>query len=181
MTFVETHDEISIEAEHTANNVAKSNVEWKVLENYGRTLSSVKMFPTTVSFEKTEEAPYLEYLLRVNEDAEYTLTTYVAPTNNLYEKGRLKYAVAFDGEAPTIADSLPKNFFAGSYVNNIWCDAVLDNIHITSTVHKLSKGIHTLRFYGLDAGLVLQKLVLSKGKLPVSYFGPEESYYVSKY
>lgn len=180
MTSVETHDVISIEAEHTANNVARSNVEWKVLKNYGRTLSSVKMFPTTVSFEKTEEAPYLEYLLRVNEDSEYTLTTYVAPTNNLYEKSRLKYAVAFDSEAPTIADALPKDFFAGSYVNNIWCDAVLENIHITSTVHKLSKGIHTLRFYGLDAGLVLQKLVLSKGKLPYSYFGPEESFYVGK-
>lgn len=180
MTFVETHDVISIEAEHAANNVPRSNVEWKVLENYGRTLSSVKMFPTTVSFEKAEDAPYLEYLLRVKEDAEYTLTTYVAPTNNLYEKGRLKYAVAFDSEAPTIADALPKDFFAGSYVNNIWCDAVLENIHITTTVHKLDKGIHTLRFYGLDAGLVLQKLVLSKGKLPVSYFGPEESFYVGK-
>jgi hypothetical protein len=180
MTFVETHDVISIEAENTANNVAKSNVEWKVLENYGRTLSSEKMFPTTVSFEKTEDAPYLEYLLRVNEDADYTLTTYVAPTNNLSEKSRLKYAVAFGDEVPTIADALPKDFFAGSYINNIWCDAVLENIHITTTMHKLSKGIHTLRFYGLDAGLVLQKLVLSKGELPYSYFGPEESYYVGK-
>ncbi|WP_160686592.1 glycosyl hydrolase 115 family protein [Clostridium sp. C2-6-12] len=180
MTFVETHDVISIEAEHAVSKVSKSNVEWKVLENYGRTLSSVKMFPTTVSFEKIDEAPYLEYSLRVNEEAEYTLTTYVAPTNNLSEKSRLKYAVAFDGEASTIADALPKDFFAGSYINNIWCDAVLENIHITTTVHKLSKGIHTLRFYGLDAGLVLQKLVLSKGKLPYSYFGPEESYYVGK-
>ena len=180
MTFVETHDVISIEAEHAAKNVAKSNVEWKVLKNYGRTLSSVKMFPTTVSFEKTEDAPYLEYLLKVNEDAEYTLTTYVSPTNNLYEKSRLKYAVAFDGETSTIADALPKDFIAGSYVNNIWCDAVLNNIHITTTVHKLTNGIHTLRFYGLDAGLVLQKLVLSKGELKASFFGPEESFYVGQ-
>lgn len=180
MTFIETNDVVSIEAEHAANNVAKSNVEWKVLENYGRTLSSVKMFPTTVSFEKPEDAPYLEYLLIVNEDAEYTLTAYVAPTNNLYEKSRLKYAVAFDGETPTIADALPENFIAGSYVNNIWCDAVLENIHITTTTHKLTKGMHNLRFYGLDAGLVLQKLVLSKEILKNSYFGPEESFYVGK-
>lgn len=177
MTFVEANEVVSIEAEHAANNVAKSNTEWKVLKNYGRTLSSVKMFPTTVSFEKPEDAPYLEYLLKVNEDAEYTLTTYVAPTNNLYEKSRLKYAVAFDGETPTIADALPKDFIAGSYVNDIWCDAVLNNIHITTTVHKLTKGMHKLRFYGLDAGLVLQKLVLSKGKLKASFFGPEESFY----
>jgi len=180
MTFVETHGVISIEAEHAVNKVTKSNVEWKVLENYGRTLSSVKMFPTTASFEKTEDAPYLEYLLRVNDDAEYMLTTYVAPTNNIYEKSRLKYAVAFDDEASIVADALPKDFIAGSYVNNIWCDAVLENIHITNTVHQLTKGIHSLRFYGLDAGLVLQKLVLSKEKLLNSYFGPEESFYVGK-
>jgi len=55
---------------------------------------------------------------------------------------------------------------------------VLENIHITTTMHKLTKGIHTLRFYGLDAGLVLEKLVLSKGKLKASFFGPEESFYV---
>ena len=179
-TFVETHDVVSIEAEHFVNTTAKSNVGWSILQNYGRTLSSVKMFPTTVSFERPEEAPYLEYLLKVNEDVEYTLTTYTAPTNNLSEKSRLKYAVAFDGETPIIADALPKDFIAGNHDNYVWCNAVLENIHVTSTTHKLAKGTHTLRFYGLDAGLVLQKLVLSKGELPYSYFGPEESYYVGK-
>ena len=82
MTFVETHNMVSIEAEHTCNSVAKSNGEWKVIENYGRTLSSVKMFPTTVSFERAEDAPYLEYIININEEVEYTLTTYIAPTNN---------------------------------------------------------------------------------------------------
>ena len=85
MTFIESDDVVAIEAEHMSSNRAKSNVEWKVIENYGRSLSSVKMFPTTVSFEKTEDAPYLEYIMNVNEDLEYTLTTYVAPTNNLYK------------------------------------------------------------------------------------------------
>lgn len=180
MTFVEAHDFVSIEAEHVSSNISKANVQWKVLENYGRTLSSVKMFPTTISFEKLEDAPCLEYTIRLNDTCEYALTTYIAPTNNLQEKSRLKYAVAFDGQTPVIADALPKEFAAGSYINDIWCNAVLDNIHIITTKHKLAKGIHTLRFYGLDAGLVLQKLVLSKDELPESYFGPEESFYVGK-
>jgi len=180
MTFVETQGVVSIEAEHTADRGEKSGVEWKVIENYGRTLSAVKMFPTTVSFESPEAAPYLEYRIKVNRDSEYILTTYTAPTNNLYEKSRLRYAVAFDGEAATVADALPPEFIAGSYENDIWCDAVLDNIHITSTTHKLAGGIHTLRLYGLDAGLVLQKLVLSREELPKSYFGPCESFYVGR-
>ncbi|MNE85228.1 hypothetical protein D3C80_1822060 [compost metagenome] len=53
----------------------------------------------------------------------------------------------------------------------------MDNIHTRTTRHVLTKGIHILRFYGLDAGLVLQKLVLSALPLPYSYLGPEESYY----
>ena len=179
MTFIETHDVVSIEAEHVSNNIEKAKASWKVIENYGRTLSSVKMFPTTVSFEKVEDAPYLEYLLKVNMDSEYILTTYIAPTNNLREKSRLKYAVAFDGEKETIADAFIDDFIAGSYTNDSWCEAVLNNIHITTTKHRLTKGIHKLRFYGMDAGLVLQKLVLSKEKLPYSYFGPEESFYVA--
>jgi hypothetical protein len=180
MTFVETHDLIAIEAEHVSNNVAKSNAEWKVIENYGRTLSSVKMYPTTVSFNSVEDSPYLEYIINVSEDLEYTLTAYFAPTNNLYVNSRLRYGVAFDGEIPVIADALPADYVAGTNGNKPWEDAVLDNIHITATTHSLKKGIHTLRFYGLDAGLVLQKLVLSKEKLTYSYFGPEESFYVGK-
>ncbi|MNN87156.1 hypothetical protein D3C81_2046680 [compost metagenome] len=55
----------------------------------------------------------------------------------------------------------------------------MDNIHVTATPHTLSKGVHTLRLYGLDAGLVLQKLVLSARPLPYSYLGPEVSYITS--
>jgi hypothetical protein len=180
MTFIETHDLIAIEAEHTSNNVTKANVEWKLIENYGRTLSSVKMYPTTVSFNSTEDAPYLEYRLSVNEACEYTMACYFAPTNNLYLNSRLRYGVAFDGEKAVIADALPGDYVAGTNGNRSWENAVLDNIHITATTHRLSKGIHTLRVYGLDAGLVLQKLVLSKEKLPYSYLGPEESFFVGK-
>ena len=169
---------VSIEAEHTSKTIAKSNAEWKVIENYGCSLSSIKMFPTIVSFEKTEDAPYLEYIINVNEDLEYTLTTYVAPSNNLYVNSRLRYGVSFDGQVPIIADTLPVNFVAGTNGNESWEKAVMENIHTTTTRHRLTKGTHTLHFYGLDAGLVLQKLVLSKGKLPNSFFGPEESFYI---
>ncbi|WP_179032080.1 hypothetical protein [Paenibacillus kribbensis] len=44
------------------------------------------------------------------------------------------------------------------------------------TQHPLTAGMHTLRFYVLDTGLVLQKLVLSRKPLPCSYFGPRESF-----
>jgi hypothetical protein len=177
MTFVGKNNVISIEAEHTFNSVAKSGVRWKVIENYGRTLSALKMYPTTAFFEKAEAAPYLEYMVYLAKSGEYTLTVYTAPSNNLFNDGRLRYGVSFDAMPPVIADSLPPDYISGDCNNEPWCTGVLNNIHISTTKHILKKGLHILRFHGVDAGLVLQKLVLSAEPLPASYLGPEESYF----
>ncbi|WP_339173179.1 glycosyl hydrolase 115 family protein [Paenibacillus sp. FSL H7-0943] len=179
MTFIETHNIVSIEAEHTITRVSKSGVVWKTIDSYGRSLSSVKMFPDAVSFEQPEDAPCLEYRILVQQDTDYSLTAYIAPTNNLSQTSGLKYAIGFDDQAPVIKDALPTNFEGGNHDNEPWCRAVMDNIHAVTTSHALTKGLHTLRFYGLDAGLVLQKLVLSAAQLPYSYLGPEESFYTS--
>ncbi|WP_342565685.1 glycosyl hydrolase 115 family protein [Paenibacillus sp. FSL R7-0345] len=179
MTFVETHEIVSIEAEHTVHRAPADGVEWKTISSYGRTLSSVKMYPDTVSFSEPARSPYLEYRVFIRQGGEYSLTAYVAPTNHLSPVSGLKYAAGFEGQKPVIADALPPDFEGGNHDNGPWCRAVMDNIHITVTPHTLSAGIHTLRFYGLDAGLVLQKLVLSAGPLPYSYLGPEESYLTS--
>jgi len=180
MTFVEAHRVVSIEAEHTAKRVAKSNVEWKTIDHYGKTLSSVKMFPTTVSFERVEDAPYLEYRIYVQEAGEFILTVYTAPTNNLSDTNRLKYGVSLDDGDVVVASSIPDDFEGGNLYKGSWSDGVLENIHKSTTSHTLTAGLHVLRFYGLDAGLVLQKLVISRDPLPYSFFGPKESYYVAR-
>lgn len=175
-TFVGKENILSIEAEHTCERAAGSGAEWKPIENYGRTLSGMKMYPATIAFDRAEAAPYLEYRIYIDKDGGYTLSLYTAPSNNLVKGSGLKYAVSFDEEAPVTADSLSADFAAGNYNNLPWCKGVLDNIHISATSHRLAKGIHILRLYGLDAGLVLQKLVLSDEKLPSTYLGPKESY-----
>ncbi|MNC56218.1 hypothetical protein D3C75_1057990 [compost metagenome] len=89
-------------------------------------------------------------------------------------EGRQKYAIAIDGGQPVTADALPEDFAAGH--SRSWETGVLNNIHTCETVHALEAGVHTIRFYSLDPGVVLQKLVLSRTMLPYSYFGPEESF-----
>lgn len=176
MTFIEAHDVVSIEAEHAVCCVSKSGIEWKIIENYGRSLSSLKMYPDGAAFGQPEHAPYLEYRILVHRDGEYSLTAYIAPTNHLSPASGLKYAAGFDNETPVIVDALSVGYEGGNHDNEPWCRAVMDNIHTVTTRHPLAKGLHTLRFYGLDAGLVLQKLVLSAAPLPYSYLGPQESY-----
>ncbi|MGW9529252.1 glycosyl hydrolase 115 family protein [Paenibacillus terrae] len=174
LTFVEAHGVIAIEAEHTCGREATGEARWEMIKGYGRSLSSMKLFPTTALFERTEDAPYLEYRVCTAEEQTYTVTVYVAPTNPLAEDRRLKYAVAFDDHPPVPADMLPLEFAAGE--SRHWSESVMNNVHTSTTQHPLTAGMHTLRFYGLDAGLVLQKLVLSREPLPCSYFGPEESF-----
>jgi hypothetical protein len=53
------------------------------------------------------------------------------------------------------------------------CDTVRK---VTSTLNVSEPGYHTLKFRMVDAGIVLEKLVVSQGPLPSSYLGPPESY-----
>lgn len=165
-----------MEAEHAISRVSRGGVEWKIIENYGRTLSAVKMFPTGVCFGRPEKAPYLEYRLFVRHEGEYLLSVFLAPTNHLSPVSGLRYAAGFDGEAPVTADALPPDYEGGNHSNGPWCRAVMDNAHVSVTRHPLTAGQHTLRFYGLDAGLVLQKLVLSRGRCRHPVWGPQESF-----
>ncbi|MBO4331318.1 MAG: glycosyl hydrolase 115 family protein, partial [Oscillospiraceae bacterium] len=173
--FIEFGGTVSAEAEHFSARKPGGGAEWKLIEDYGRTLSSMKMYPDTLSFEDFREAPYLEYTFFLFDPGRYTLTVFTAPTNNLAENGGLRFAVSFDSAPAQIVNALPEGYITGSYANELWQNAVMDNIHLASSSHELSAGTHTLRLYGMDAGLVLQKLVLSSAPLPGSYFGPPES------
>lgn len=49
-TYVEAHDYIAMEASHySAAGAGEGGAEWKEIEDYGRTLSSMKVFPTTAT------------------------------------------------------------------------------------------------------------------------------------
>jgi len=156
--------------------------QFRVIPNYGRSDAAVKVLPITMETGKQFDAtgsvtnlPYLEYEFVVSEDAEYTIRTYLAPSNNLDgDKVELRYALQADAAEPMVVNALPKGYIAGDYWEPQWCRAVIINAHINESKCKLAAGTHKLRFYGIDAGVVLQKIVIYRGELPQSYLGPEE-------
>ncbi len=156
--------------------------QFKVIPNYGRSDASAKVFPITMEpagkFDATgsvEHLPYLEYDFVTGETSEYTVRAYLAPSNHLDgDKVELRYAVQADDGEVTVVNALPQGYIAGDCWEPQWSHAVEINAHITESRLPLTAGAHKLRFYGIDAGLVLQKIVIYRGELPKSYLGPEE-------
>jgi hypothetical protein len=99
------------------------------------------------------------------------LQAYFSPTLNLHNDEGLKYAVAFDNELPYI-------IVINKDDNNVrtWENWVANNIIIKTTTHSISTpGKHVLKFWMMNPGIVLQKLVIDFGGVKQSYLGPPET------
>lgn len=168
--FTETNGYISIEAEHYTRALGKNSINWKVLPDYGRTLSGVTTYPVTAGGEiPTENSPRLEYEVNLLKDAEVNVNAYISPTIDFTNTTGLRYAISFDDEKPQIVNIHQDNS------DKAWNESVADNIKILISQHRLKAGKHVLKFWRVDPGVVLQKLVIDAGGLKPSYLGPPES------
>ena len=181
MTFVERDGVTAIEAGHYAADWERDGYRWRCLEEYGKTVSSLKIYPLERNFDEIGIAPAVEYRVLIREGGDYTLRVITAPTNNLEDGRNMRYAVSFDGSRPEPVKTIPDehyNIGGGHGHERDWGEGVLNNCHYGESGVSLAPGTHTITIYGVEAGLVLQKLVLYKGGLPESYFGPSENGYI---
>lgn len=171
--FVETNGYVSIEAEHFGKAVNSNGIEWKVLPNHGRTLSGVTPFPVTAKTQVPNEgSPQLQYPIRFTSQGKITVHCYFSPTIDFKQGDGLKYAIAFDNQAPQVVNVHERN------TQREWGESVKNNIHVIRSEHNLdAPGVHTLKFMMVDPGLVLQKIVIDCGGLKQSYLGPPESFF----
>lgn len=175
---------ISIEAAHFTGTHAVGEDSFLEIQDYGRTLSGMKVFPLTNSYTPGTDAPYVDYSVYMEDADEYEVDVYVTPANPVYKDNMLRYGieVCSAGITDTTAKTQYINTVDHGYAvgddNEEWKQGVLDNIRISQSVHEFSAGLNRLRIYACDPGLVLQKLVIyKKGKRPArSYLGPGETY-----
>jgi hypothetical protein len=174
--FVEGNGYVSIEAEHCTRAIDAPPIKWQAILDFGRTVSGVTMFPTTAPSQTPGgESPCLEYKMQLFYKGEFTVAAYLSPTLNFTRSDGLHYAVSFDNQPPQIV-----NVHADSS-DQAWEKMVANNINISTTKHDVTEsGEHVLKFWMVDPGLVLQKLVVSHGGVPPSYLGPPESFYHPK-
>jgi hypothetical protein len=168
--FVEGGGYVSIEAEHFTRAVDAAPIRWMRIPGLGRTLSGMTPFPVTAPRQTpVGDAPHLEYRIHLFEGGEVAVRGYFSPTLDFLATG-LRYAVSFDDEPPQVVD------IAADTTLRVWERAVSDNVVTALTRHRLAgPGEHVLRFWMVDPGLVLQKLVVGRGAVRPSYLGPPES------
>jgi hypothetical protein len=175
--FVEAGGVVSIEAEHFSKNVAASGVGWEKIPDYGRTLSSMEIFPVTAaSVTPPENSPHLEYKTYLFSTGQVEVAAIIAPTLNFVPGRGLRFAVSFDDEPPQIVTAVPKGFFVDNGVRD-WEESVRNNCREIKSTHMIAKpGEHTLKIWMVDPAVVLQKIVVNTGGVRPSYLGPPESF-----
>jgi len=174
--FVPEDGVIAIEAEHFS---AKQNVgtaDWRLLPGYGRKKSALSTFPVTADPRTpgTANSPVLEYLINLPKAGAYDVAAYLAPSLNFRNNSSMSYAVSIDDEQPQIVN------INADGSEKAWNKHVADNINIQTTRHQItSPGQHRLKIWMVDAGIVLERLVISpKGHQELRYLGPVESPYI---
>ncbi|MGN0181834.1 MAG: glycosyl hydrolase 115 family protein [Candidatus Ornithomonoglobus sp.] len=171
-TFIGKNGIISMEAEHYAS----ASGSWITIDGLGKNLSSIKTKPYTADY-TIDNAPYAEYRIKTENAGEYTVTAITGTNNPRTTKGDLRYAVSVDGGTPQVASALAPGFISGDH-GTMWADGVMKNGHVSSQTFTISAGEHTIRFYPLSSGIVLQKLVVSEtADIGDAFCGPEESWY----
>jgi hypothetical protein len=89
----------------------------------------------------------------------------------------LRVAVSFDDEIPQVITLVPAGYKAQNG-NRDWEKVVGDNARTVHSTHTLTtSGYHTLKYWMVDPGAVLQKIVVDCGGVKPSYLGPPESYH----
>jgi hypothetical protein len=161
---------ISLDAAHFKANVPRGSAAWTPVPGLGRTGKAVTVLPTTFQpiepEHATETAPRLDYTVTFPAAGEFTLHAYLLPTHPI-TGSTLRFAVALDDAPPQLVSLHVGDGGPG------WSQGVLDAARVVTAKLTVPKpGAKTLRLYGTDAGVVVDKFVIDLGGLTPTYLGP---------
>lgn len=176
--FIENHGVVSINAPNFQQKQERNGISWEVVPNLGRTASAVTAKPVTAPQQTPgSDSPYLEYEIFLLDSAKYQLEAWFCPTLNFQKDEGLMYAFSIDGGEPQLMNLHAEAKAADWTYPEWWNNAVTDNImQQTVLEQELASGAHTLKYYLVDPGLVLQKIVLKRADMELdTYLGPPQS------
>ncbi len=169
--FIEKDGYVSIDATHYTKAVHSISLRWKIIPGIGRDGDGITTFPVTVSSRLSTSGPHLEYEIYTTSKDSLKLLTCFSPTLNYHNAPTgLQFAVSIDNETPQII-GLNKEDNTG-----VWNSWVANNTITKTTRHMIaSPGKHVIKYWAIDPGIVLQKLVINFGGVKPAYLTPPET------
>jgi hypothetical protein len=173
--FYELDGVVSIQSSNWTKAINSITFQWKIIPDIGRDGDGVTLLPPADrKWELSEKSPRLEFEIYTYSRDSLRINAYFSPTLNYHntEQG-LQYAIAIDEEEPQIISLNKEDRNTGTGIWNRW---VADNIIVKTSRHKIEKpGKHIVKYWMVNSGVVLQKLVLDFGGVKPSYLGPPET------
>lgn len=177
--FVENDGYISMEAVDFSSKYEPGDFKWEMVKDLGKTAGAVISLPIEKGrVPLTENSPKLSYDVYSQNAGKVKVYMYFSPTINYTDYQSLEYGLSLDNEKPVVVDynDEPNINTYNGIVPKSWEKNVAESIKIVTTEFDISKsGRHTLNYYRVDEGLVLQKIVIDCDGLKASYLGAPES------
>lgn len=181
--FVETNGYIAIDADHFSKAYEPEPFKWEIVDNLGKTGASVISLPVKKGrVALNEQSPKLSYEVNFQTTGTVKVHLYFSPTINYAPREGMYYGLSFDEEPPIQVnyDADPTIFNYNGKVPAHWHENVSDHIKVITTAFHINEvGNHTLNYYRVDEGLVLQKISIEtvNSMLKETYLGAPESVY----
>lgn len=172
-TYIQENGAISIDAERFGQQEpAEGSARWDTIDGVGYSGAVVGLFPRLIDAPMPlvpgETAPALTYPLHVFEEGDATITFQALPTHEIHDGHELAIAFEVDGGEPQTV-----RFSQGNDEHNaVWQRNVLRGAMTGTAQIHLAPGRHTLRVYGVDPSVVLDRIILEFGETAPSYLGP---------
>jgi hypothetical protein len=176
--FIETDHQVVMEAERASAFIAGQDASWRKIAGLGYNLESLDISPVTVAVRAepgkiNAESPCLQFKIGLQTAGDWQVTVRALPTFSVETGKPQRYAVALDDEPMQII-SLP---LSQDERNRTWGENVLRNSALATSRHTVSQpGVHTLKVWMVDPGIVLDALAAQTvGAPPLGYLWPKET------
>jgi hypothetical protein len=177
--FIERDHRLIMDAENASVFTPGKDAQWQKIDGLGYNGVSVGIFPVTVAVraepEKiSAESPCLQYKVGIRTPGDWQITVRALPTFSVETGKPQRYAIAMDDQSMQII-SLP---LSQDERNRTWGENVLRNAALTTSKHTIAKpGVHTLKIWMVDPGIVLDAIAAENGTTEkLGYVWPGETH-----
>jgi len=171
--FVQENGVVSIDAADFGSKTEGDGAAWEIMPGLGLTGRAVAVLPSTaqsISDDMTSgKAPVLEYPIYIFKPGEADVILRAVPTHEITAGRRLRAKASVDDQQLLAIDFAQGN----DEEDPVWKRNVLHAAMYGKAKLRFDEGAHTLKIYGVDPSVILDKIIIDFGGLAKSYFGPD--------